>query len=99
MHTPLDYEGHSPLALLHRRWGRRQAAAGHAQSGELYSWGDVGCAGLGRAVNGSQSRTARAGRVETGERIVAVAAGKVRTRSAALAAPPPWPPRRPLLSC
>ena len=54
--------------------GRRDGAAGRA-----VFVGRCGMHGLGRAVNGSQSRTARAGRVETGARVVAVAAGKHHT--------------------
>lgn len=82
IHSPIDHEGHTPLELLHRKWGRRAASA-DAALGEVYTWGDAGCAGLGRAVNGSQSRTAHAGRVETGERVIAVAAGKVCTARSA----------------
>ena len=77
VHAPRDHEGHTPLELLHRRWGRRSAApaaagptpssntatvlapstkappaddetAPSAGAGELYTWGDAACAGLGR---------------------------------------------------
>jgi hypothetical protein len=92
VHEPRDHEGHTPLELLSRRWGRRAALDATAQPGEMYTWGDAGVAGLGRAVNGSQSRTARAGRVETGERVVAVAAGKARSPPRACSHSPRWLP-------
>ena len=79
VHEPLDHEGLSPLELLHKVYGERPlTSSARLPFGEVYTWGDAGCVALGRA-GGSHARTASAGRVETGGRIVGLAAGKYHT--------------------